>query len=138
VLGFDLTKMINAHVSYASRDQQQVLARIAVFNPATSQHTGIAGGRVQFDTSGVVTSFVEGKADAAGCVNAGVYICHKNIFPLLPPVPFASDWAREIFPAALKSGQSLRAHLIDGYCLGIDTPESYKRAEELFSTGVVK
>jgi len=138
VLGFDLTRMINAHFGYASRNKEPVLARIAVFDPALSMNTGIAGGRVQFDANGVVTSFIEGKPDATGCVNAGVYICHKQIFPHIPPVPFASDWAREVFPAVLKSGPHLRAHTLDGYCLGIDTPEAYKRAEELFATDKVR
>lgn len=135
VLGFDLTRMLNAHFSYASHNVQPVLARIAVFDPARSQHTGIAGGRVHFDAQGIVSAFIEGKPDAAGCVNAGVYICHKQIFAHIPPVPFASDWAREVFPAVLKTGAHLRAHTLDGYCLGIDTPEAYKRAEELFATG---
>jgi mannose-1-phosphate guanylyltransferase len=138
VFGFDLTRMLNAHFRYASQNTQPVLARVAVFDPAASPHTGIAGGRVQFDAQGIVTGFVEGKPDAPGHVNAGVYICHKSIFPLIPPVPFASDWAREIFPAALKQNLQLRAHVINGYCLGIDTPESYQRALDMFASGAVQ
>ncbi len=55
---------------------------------------------------------------------------------IIPPPPQASDWARDIFPALLAAGETLRAEVIDGYCLGIDTPEAYERAQELFRTGV--
>jgi len=133
VFGFDLTRLIREHQA----QQPAPLATIAVFDPNKNPNTGIAGGRVTADASGRITGFIEGRPDAPGHVNAGVYICAAEILAHVPPLPTASDWAREIFPKLIASGGQLRSHVIDGYCLGIDTPEAYRTAEKMFVDGVV-
>lgn len=129
VLNFDLKKFI------AAAESSPALVTIAVFDPAKNLNTGIAGGRVQCNKEGSVTAFVEGQPDAPGLVNAGVYVCDARVLSKIPPPPQASDWARDIFPALIASGEKIRAEIIDGHCLGIDTPEAYQRAEELFRGG---
>lgn len=128
VLNFDLKKFI------AAAEKSPALVTIAVFDPAKNANTGIAGGRVQSDAQGRVTAFVEGQPSATGFVNAGVYVCDARVLERIAAPPKASDWARDIFPALLAEGETLRAEVIDGYCLGIDTPEAYERAQELFRT----
>jgi len=132
VLNFDLKNFI------AAAEKTPVLVTIAAFDPAKSPNTGIAGGRVQVDNSGAVTAFVEGQPSAAGFVNAGVYVCGARVLKKIPASPQSSDWARDIFPKLIASGEKLRAEVIDGYCLGIDTPKAYERAQELFRSGAVK
>jgi mannose-1-phosphate guanylyltransferase/phosphomannomutase len=133
VFGFDLGKLIRGHQSQSPAP----LATIAVFDPKKNPNTGIAGGRVESDKTGRVTGFVEGRPDASGHVNAGVYVCEAEILAHVPPLPAASDWAREIFPKLIAAGKFLRSHVIDGYCLGIDTPEAYRTAERMFAQGEV-
>jgi NDP-sugar pyrophosphorylase family protein len=131
VFGFGLGRLIAEHRAHGA------LATIAVFDPQKNPNTGIAGGRVASDERGRITGFVEGKPDAPGHVNAGVYVCEASILAHVPPPPTLSDWAREIFPRLIAGGE-LRSHVIDGYCLGIDTPEAYRTAERMFAGGQVK
>lgn len=126
--------MIAEHAARRAEDPA-LLGTLAVFDTDKHLHTGIAGGRVAGDERGRVTGFVEGRADAPGYVNAACYVLESAVLRHVPPPPRATDWARETFPQMLAAGLHLRAHLIDGYCLGIDTPESYARAEEFFRTG---
>lgn len=109
----------------------QLLGTIAVFDTEKNLHTGIAGGRVASSADGRITSFVERDPDAPGHVNAACYVLEPAVLQHVPAPPQASDWARDVFPKMLAAGLHLRSHLIDGYCLGIDTPESYRRAEEI-------
>ena len=132
VFGFDLRRLIDEHAAH------QALATIAVFDPQKNPNTGIAGGRVASDASGRISGFIEGQPDAPGHVNAGVYVCEAGILKHLPALPSASDWAREIFPKLIAAGLELRSHVIDGYCLGIDTPEAYRTAEKMFKDGIVR
>ena len=55
-------------------------------------------------------------------------------------IPSASfyDFARDLFPQLLESAVPINSHMIEGYCLGIDTPESYRRALLLIDEGMVK
>jgi NDP-sugar pyrophosphorylase family protein len=64
-------------------------------------------------------------------VNAACYVLEPSVLAHVPAPPQASDWARDIFPAMLQAGAHLNAYVIEGYCLGIDTPEAYRRAAEI-------
>jgi NDP-sugar pyrophosphorylase family protein len=132
VLDFSLQDMLAAHAANRVQDSS-LLGTIAVFDTEQNQHTGIAGGRVAVDRTGGVAGFVEGQPDAPGYVNAAVYVLEPESLAHVSPPPVASDWARDVFPRVLAAGLHLRAHLIDGYCLGIDTPESYTRAQQVFA-----
>ena len=137
VFGFDLQKLIDAHAA-ARKSDSKLAATIACFDFQKNIHTGIAGGRVATDASGRVTGFVEGQPDASGLVNAACYVVESSVLRMIPPPPTASDWGRDVFPKLLQSGARLKAFTIDGYCLGIDTPEAYKTAQDLFASGRVQ
>lgn len=137
VFGFDLSAMIALH-DRLHRANTALAGTIAVFDTQNNPHTGIAGGRVASDATGRVTDFVEGRPDAPGCVNAACYVLEARSLEFIAPPPRATDWARETFPAMLKAGEYLYAHVIDGYCLGVDTPESYRIAQGLFESGRIR
>ncbi|HYG75997.1 MAG TPA: NDP-sugar synthase [Planctomycetota bacterium] len=147
VFDFDLSKFIAQHV-VAKQADPAMLGTIALFDPNKHRHTGIAGGRVRteltgaplfFGDAGRITQFIEGAApDAPGYVNAAAYVLEAEALEGIPPPPQATDWARDVFPKLLAAGKHLRGHLIDGYCLGIDTPESYQRAQEIVTASETK
>jgi len=133
VFGFDLGCMLDAHTEARFKDPT-VAGTLAVFDQQRNPHTGIAGGRVQADAANRIAAFVEGQPDAPGYVNAGCYVLEAETLMCVPPPPQASDWARDVFPAMLLAGMYLRAYPIEGYCLGIDTPEAYRKAEEIIAS----
>jgi len=110
-------------------------ATIALFDQTTHAHTGIAGGRVELDPRGMVAGFVEGGASASSLVNAGLYIVEPSLLDLIPPRR-AVDFGRDVFPAMLAAGRPLAAHVMDaeGFCLGLDTPESHAEGQRLLAS----
>jgi len=70
-------------------------------------------------------------------VNAAVYLLEPEVLKLIPKQTFY-DFARDLFPKMLSAGYYLQGYLIDGYCLGLDTPESYAKATSLIESGNVK
>jgi NDP-sugar pyrophosphorylase family protein len=127
VFNFDLSHMVAEH--FSQRPPRS--GTIAIFDPKTHPHTGIAGGGPVVDGSGRITAFREGSGQPLQFVNAACYVLEEDVLQFVPPLPQPSDWARDVFPALLNAGKHLYAHVIDGYCLGIDTPEAYRRAEEI-------
>lgn len=111
-------------------------ATIALFDQDRHCHTGIAGGRVLIDTAGAVTGFVEGSTSGSPLVNAGVYALEPSILDLIPRGGLV-DFGRDVFPAMLEKGRSLQAYVIEpgGFCLGLDTPESYAAGQALLNDG---
>ena len=107
----------------------------ASFDPARHPNSRIAGGRVTLNGNARVTSFVEG-ASTQGLVNAGVYLLEPGFATAIPPG--FQDFGRDVLPGQLASGD-VSGYLIDpaGYCLGLDTPESLRNAEELIATNQV-
>jgi mannose-1-phosphate guanylyltransferase len=63
-------------------------------------------------------------------VNAGVYVLEPSVLASIP-AGRASDFGHDVFPSLLRSGRRLQAYSIDGYCLGIDTPDGLARARAL-------
>lgn len=113
-------------------------AMVGLFDRARHPHTGIAGGTVTMDRAGRITNFNEGAPVAASSlVNAGIYLLEPEVIAQIPPHTFY-DFGRDLFPKLLESGTRLAGYLIDGYCLGIDTPEAYARALELIRAGRVR
>jgi len=62
-------------------------------------------------------------------VSAGVFVLDNEIAELIPSG--FSDFGKDIFPQALEHGMPLYAFKIDNV-IWIDTPEAYKRAQELW------
>ena len=119
----------------AFRAQHRAPVSIALFDPAVVPNTGIAGGRVQLDAQGRVAHFQEGGQE--GFVNAGVYLIEPSVLDFIPSEG-AYDFARDLFPRLLAAGVEMQGFLLDGYCLGLDTPESWACAQSLIDSGKVR
>ncbi|MCI3132679.1 nucleotidyltransferase family protein [Phenylobacterium aquaticum] len=132
VVRFDLAALLAAHRGAGAE------ATVALFDQERHFNTGIAGGRVRIDAEGAITEFVEGVNAGAlsSLVNAGVYAVEPAILDLIPQGAFA-DFGRDVFPAMLAGHRPLRGHVLDaqGYCLGLDTPESYAAGQKLLAEG---
>jgi NDP-sugar pyrophosphorylase family protein len=86
-----------------------------------------------------VTGFVEGAGLTEGLVNAGVYAVSPEIMRFIPQSGFA-DFGRDVFPAMLAQGAPIGAYALPegGFCLGLDTPESYAAGEALLNEGRIR
>ncbi|MBX9743865.1 MAG: nucleotidyltransferase family protein, partial [Chlamydiales bacterium] len=104
---------------------------IALFDQKRHLHTGIAGGKVILEGN-EVKQFVEGNSCGSSYVNAGVYLLEKETIDEIPENSFF-DFGNDLFPKCINNGIKIYGYIIDGYCLGIDTPESYHKALEIFS-----
>jgi mannose-1-phosphate guanylyltransferase len=134
ILKLDLEAMAKAHA------QSGAAITIALFDRDQHHHTGIAGGRVKLSTNGAVEAFVEGAgaAEVSALVNAGVYLIEPGLAAMIEPgVPV--DFGRDIFPGLLADGRGIHGHIIeaDGFCLGLDTPESLKAGQDLLDAGKI-
>lgn len=108
-------------------------ATVATFDRTRHPHTGIAGGRVRIDASNRIIDFKEGADDTISpLVNAGVYALEPQVLDTIPENTFF-DFAKDVFPAMLDARQKIMSAPITGYCLGLDTPESFARAGDLIS-----
>ena len=125
----DLAAMAAAHAASGAE------LTLALFDRDRHAHTGVAGGRVLVDDNGRVSAFVEGaKAAISSLVTAGVYLAEPRILDLIP-TGRTVDFGHKVFPAMLASHRNLSAYTIEpeGYCLGLDTPESFAAGERLLS-----
>lgn len=128
---FDLGAMVKKH------QKNQPLATIALFDQKTHSHTSVAGGCVEVDSGLRIVDFKERPTEfSGGLVNAGVYLVEPSLVQDIPSNVFY-DFGLDLFPKILASKKYLCGHVIDGYCLGLDTPESYAEALHLIEIGKV-
>lgn len=129
---FDLREFVRFHRTHGGA------ATVALFDPDVHPHTGIAGGRVSLGADGVrIESFREGApAGTPGYVNCGVYALSSKVIDFIPTT-YPSDFSHDVFPALLAGGAGVNGFVIDGYCLGVDTPEAHARAMSLVEGGRV-
>jgi len=132
VLGFDLQAMVDEHLKH------KAAITIALFDPKQHANTGIAGGRVFLRADGQVDRFVEGANLSEGLVNAGVYIVEPSVIETIPTQRLV-DFGRDVFPQLVLDGCRLQGFVMDknGYCLGLDTPESLAEGLSLLEQGKV-
>ena len=131
LLKTDLAALVAAH------EDAGAVATVAVFDRDTHPHTGIAGGRVAVDAAGRITEFAEGAGDEISTlVNAGVYVLEPQVLDAIPPATFF-DFGKDVFPALLAAGHPVLAVPVTGFCLGLDTPETFAVAETLIQSGKV-
>lgn len=131
---FDLDALLRAHRASGAE------ATVALFDRERHHNTGIAGGRVRLGERNAIVQFVEGAAgaEASSLVNAGVYALEPSVLDLIPRGRLV-DFGRDVFPAMLAEGRALLGHVIepDGFCLGLDTPESHAAAQKLLLSGAL-
>lgn len=133
VTRFDLEAFLEAH------RRRGAAASIALFDPSRHKNTGIAGGHVVLDEGERVVEFREGEPPRPGrreYVNAGVYLLEADIGEYVG-VGF-QDFGRDVFPRLVSDG-GVYGHVMEatGFCLGLDTPESYAVAKALVEEGEV-
>ncbi|OYW99813.1 MAG: hypothetical protein B7Z12_17380 [Caulobacter vibrioides] len=123
----------------AHHDAKNAEATIALFDQQRHPHTGVAGGRVELRSDGAVSAFVEGAASPSTLVNAGVYAVEPSLLDLIPG-GCSVDFGRDVFPAMRTAGRCLQGFVIDddGFCLGLDTPESHAAGQRLLAEGRIK
>jgi NDP-sugar pyrophosphorylase family protein len=115
---------------YLFHKKNKALATIALFDRERNLNTGMAGGQVVLRGSRI-ESFIEGSAEKISpYVNAGAYFLEPEILNYIPS-GVAYDFGKELFPQLIAKEVPICSYLIDGYCLAIDTPESYHRATQL-------
>lgn len=117
----DLKDFIQHHSRF------RAAATIAVFPTDTPHLSGIA----QVDDKLNVRHFIEkppAGSNASNLANAGIYALEPELFAAIPPTG-PSDFGMDIFPEMLKRKLPMRAYLLKGKVIGIDTPESYSRLE---------
>jgi NDP-sugar pyrophosphorylase family protein len=132
--------LVRANLSLMRQEHRERGAdlTIGLFSRMQHPHTGLAGGTLTIGLDGRVTSFNEGPgAESSSLVNAGLYLLEPQTIERIPPASFY-DFGRDLFPHLLASRAPINSHLIDGYCLGIDTPEAYGRALRLIEEGSVR
>ena len=128
---FDLRKLQAEHAETAA------VATLALFAPESPFFTGIAGGRVEMDRSGRILRFVEGRVDAGlTLVNAGCYVVESSLLQHIP-AGHPSDFGHDLFPKVLRNQGLLGGHLIEGWCLGLDTPDALSCAQRFLGEGAV-
>ena len=132
VVRFDLGQLQSTHQT------TQAEATVALYDRDHHLNTGIAGGRVRTELDGAITAFVEGPEAArlSSLVNAGVYAVEPSILDLISRTELV-DFGRDVFPDMLAKGRPLQSHLMDdqGFCLGLDTPESHAAGQALLAQG---
>jgi len=127
---FDLPGLFDAHACNAA------VATLALFSWDDHPHTQVAGGRVEMDRSGRILRMVEGLDEPAlRYVNAGCYVVEPRLLDHIPDEPF--DFGHDLFPLVLRHQGILCGHLIDGICLGLDTPDALQRARRLLGKDAV-
>jgi NDP-sugar pyrophosphorylase family protein len=117
LIDLDLKAVVDEHRESGAR---ATLVLTPVANPA-------AFGLVETDPSGRVVRFVE-KPDPSqittDTINAGIYILDTSTLDLIPSGEVHSI-ERAFFPALLRRGDLVRAHIHRGYWIDVGTPEKY-------------
>lgn len=124
----------------AAHRRSGAVATVALFDPARHRNTGIAGGHVVLGGDGRIIEFREGapRRDGSGeYVNAGAYLLEPAVLAAIPEG--FQDFGRDVFPRLLAGG-GLHGYVIEdtGFCLGLDTPESFAEGRRLLEAGEVK
>lgn len=94
-------------------------------------------GRIATDKAGNVLEFLEKEGHGSGrYVNAGIYALRSQIlFEIPPDVPLSLE--RDVFPAWIRAGFTIRAFFHSGNCVDIGTPERYQTAQALLAAAEI-
>lgn len=93
-------------------------------------------GKVELNESGKIINFNEKKSSQKNAlINAGIYLMKKDIFDFLPKRScFSLEY--DFFPKIILT-EPCYGFIVDGQYFDIGTPERYKKAVELFSSGIL-
>lgn len=123
VLNGDVLSDIDIGATVAAHERAGAAATIVLFpvpNPS-------AYGLVETDAELRITRFLEKPKPeeiTTNRINAGVYVLESRALHLIPPgVPHSIE--RAYFPALIRSGERVQAHVHEGYWIDIGTHEKY-------------
>ncbi len=128
LLNFDLSRFLNLSMSSAAET-----AWLTVFEPGVNPVTAIAGSALLADAEHRLLGFQETRNRAAGPgdrIAAGVY-CLPAAWISALPENYPLDFGQHVFPLWLEQNKALKIYPVEGYCLGMDTPDTYRQALEL-------
>lgn len=120
---------VNLEEVWRSHHERRAKATIVV----TEREDVRRYGQVTVADEGLVVAFREKEGTVGpGWVNAGIYVLAKNVIEQIPPHSVVS-LERDVLPGCI--GNGLFGYKSGGSFLDIGTPESYRKAAELFSKG---
>jgi mannose-1-phosphate guanylyltransferase len=106
-------------------DCETPAATIAVYNSDQAEAKGV----VEIDGSAVTNFYEKDPERATGWVNAGIYIVEVDWLSRFPSGEFL-DFGFDVFPAALRGQESIRAHRLREPVIDVGTPEDLETARE--------
>ena len=117
LLNFNIKKFINFHKRKKS----------------VNFFSGLASSNININKNNKIISFKEKRNKNSKkniYVNTGAYIVNKSILNKIPKNTFY-DFSSDLFPQLIN--KNFYGYVIEkeGYCLGIDTPETYKKSLEI-------
>jgi NDP-sugar pyrophosphorylase family protein len=120
IFNFNLQAMIKFH------EDKQSSITVAIYDRLKNPNSGLSSGRV-VEKDGKIIEFVESADDSVSTkVNAGVYIINDKIAKSISDSKMF-DFGYNVFPEMIQNGTKIHCYMIEGYCLSIDTPDSYKK-----------
>ena len=127
LLNFNIKKFINFH----KRKKSDL--SIALYSPSVNFFSGLASSNININKNNKIISFKEKRNKNSKkniYVNTGAYIVNKSILNKIPKNTFY-DFSSDLFPQLIN--KNFYGYVIEkeGYCLGIDTPETYKKSLEI-------
>ncbi len=126
----DVTSLVRSH-------RPMSLATIAVFERPDVEKSGV----LELDSDDNVLDFIEKPSPGATSshwVNAGIILLEPSIFDSIPSEG-ATDFGRDVFPAALRAGARVHAYKMKvpaERLWWIDSPADYERTRIELSKGV--
>jgi NDP-sugar pyrophosphorylase family protein len=89
-------------------------------------------GGMELDNNDKIISFIEKGKPSSGWVNAGLYVCERSLWGLIPEGKNIS-LEKEIFPKII-SEKSCYGYKTEKFFIDIGTPERYKEAERILGS----
>jgi NDP-sugar pyrophosphorylase family protein len=121
---WNLRKLVEVH------EKNQAVATMAVHWREDVSQSGV----VELDWNERILSLVEKPEAGSGLnshyVNAGFYYLNQKVLDYIPDGKFC-DFALDVFPQMLHAGEKIFAVRMGAPIIGIDTIESYHRANDL-------
>ncbi len=124
LLNFDLRRFL--HLALNSKVET---AWLTVFEPQVNPATAIAGSTLVADAEHRLLGFQETRnrtASPGDRIAAGVY-CLPAAWICALPERYPLDFGQDVFPLWLEQNKLLKIYPIEGYCLGMDTPATYRQ-----------
>ena len=105
---------------------------MALYSIKENPYTGIASSSIKINKHKKIINFNEqrgSKGSSKYLVNTGVIILNNKIYKFIKKNKF-TDFSNDVFPKIVKNKKlkfyGFQIEKKNGYCLAIDTPDSYK------------